>query len=347
MFERMTNKMGKAAVVASTAVVLAACSQSESPLQTSVAAPTPQTVQQPLATGAPEAKRINSRRGTGIAVLVNKQAITSNQIKRRMAFVKLRRMKGNSRTIATNELIDESIKMQEARRIRAVVSEAEVSKAYARFAKNNKMPVKVLTQILNKRGVTQRGFKDFIKASMSWQRAVGARVRADAQGTSSGDRKPLSPSWLPPAGKNATKEQEYTIQQIVFIVPAAKRASLMSRRRAEAKSFRSRVRGCENARELAASLRDVTVLDRGRLLESQLPPRWIKQIKATSAGKVTRTQDDAKGVEMIAVCKKREVIGKSNGNNELFADGKFKQVASSTDKSYFAELKKRAVIVRR
>ena len=328
----------RTACVAGLCLGLAACTQSDSPVTQTLST-------QPSVTGAPEIGKINARGGTKIAILVNKTPITTNQIKRRAAFVKLRNMKGNRTSIARKELIEEAIKMQEARRINAVASDAEVNAAYIRFAKRNKMPVNVLTRVLNQRGVTQRGFKDFIRANMSWQRAVGARMRSEASGDSA---VPTSPSWLPAAGGKTGREKEYTIQQIVFIVPAAKRSSVLARRRAEAKRFRTQLRGCSNAKTLAAGLRDVTVLDRGRLLESRLPPRWKKEIIATPEGKVTRTKDDPKGIEMIAVCKTREVIGTANtSEGDLFSGKNFQENATALEKKYYKELEERAVIVRR
>ena len=90
------------------------------------------------------------------------------------------------------------------------------------------------------------------------------------------------------------------------------------------------------------------MLDRGRLLESELPPRWAEQIKKTPAGSVTRIQDDPKGVEMIAVCKTREVIGTSGGiDANILSGGAQPQSQSEVAKQYLAELKKRAVIQRR
>lgn len=326
-------------------VFVTACNKTESALQSDVSNK-PVVSEQPLVSGAPEIEKIQAKGGTKIAVLVNKEPITTNEIQRRAAFVKLRRMRGNAASIATNELIEEAMKMQEARRLGVVVSDAEVSAAYIRFAKGNKMPVNTLTTILNQRGVTKRGFEDYIRASMSWQRAVGARLQAQASGKDGGGS--TSPAWLSEPGKQTGKEQEYTIQQIVFIVPESKRSKLLAARRTEATRFRSQLNGCSNAQELATKVRDVTVLDRGRLLESQLPPRWIKEIKATPAGKVTRIQDDPKGLEMIVVCNTREVIGKaSSADSELFADGNFEKAASELDKKYLDELKKRAVIERR
>lgn len=320
------------------AIVTTACSRSADPITPAV----PKAAEQPAVTGAPEVGRINAKGGTKIAVLVNKRPITTNQIQRRAAFVRLRRMKGNSTSIATNELIDEAVKLQEARRLGAVASDAQVSQAYARFAQNNKMPVSRLTQVMTQSGVTKRGFEDYIRATISWQQVVAARMRRQAAGGGT------SPSWLPAAGSESKKATEYTIQQIVFIVPRAKRGALLARRRAEANRFRTQLNGCQNARQLAVGLKDVTVLDRGRLLESELPPRWAKAIKNTPAGKVTRTQDDPKGVEMIAVCKTREVIGGADGiDTNLLSGGKKQNPTNKASSEYLAQLKKRAVIQRR
>ena len=339
------SKVLKTGVVLSLFTATAACTSTNSTPENKAAQNTA-TSQQPLATGIPEIARINEKGGTKIAVLVNNQPITSNDIKRRAAFVKLRRMKGNKRKIATGELINEALKMQEARRIRVVVPSKDVDAAYVRFAKSNKMPTAVLTKIMNKQGVTKRGFKDYIKAQMSWQRAIGARYQSESAGRK--NPRTTNQSWLPSVGSGAAQENEYTIQQVVFIVPKAKRSSLLSSRRAQAKNFRNRMQGCSNARSLAAGLKDVTVLDRGRLLESQLPPLWKKELLTTGPGKVTRARDTERGIEMLAICKKREVIGRATGKDaDLFSGKNFQKAASDLDKKYLAELKKRAVIKRR
>ena len=330
-----------AALTIGAAMLASACTQStDKAVPTANASVEPD---KPLVSGAPEVNRIKTKGGTKIGVLVNGQPITTNQIRRRAAFVKLRRMKGNSTTIARNELIDEAVKIQEARRLGIVANDAAVNNAYSRFARSNKMSVSRLNQMLAQAGVTQRGFKDYVRASLSWQNLVATRIQRQSAAASGGSAQ----SWLPAAGTGSNKTTEYTIVQIVFIVPQAKRRTLMSRRRVEANRFRTQLNGCSNARELAKGLKDVTVLDRGRLLESELPPRWAKQIKATPAGKVTRVQDDAKGVEMIAVCKTREVIGSAEGINANLLSGGGESSSSKIAKEYLEQLKARAVIQRR
>ncbi len=335
----------KFTTLAITALLASACSQSDNALESSTTG-NPVVVDKPLSTGAPAVARINKSGGTKIAVLVNETPITTNDIRRRAAFVKLRRMKGNSRSIAKKELIEEAMKMKEARRIRAVVSDSEVDAAYVRFAKSNKMPVNILTQILNKRGVTKRGFKQYIRAQMSWQRAVGARLRATG-GRTTGPAKPNYQSWLPDKDNQGKQEKEYTLQQVVFIVPASKRSSILSKRTAQAKRFRTQMNGCANAKQLATSLTDVTVRDLGRIREHKLPPRWAKDIKTTAAGKVTRVQQTEKGAEMLAVCNQRSVQSTAPVGSEDLFSGNIQKQASALDKAYLEELRKVAVIQER
>lgn len=335
----------KFTTLALTSLILAACSQSDNALESSTTG-NPVVVDKPLSTGAPAVARINKAGGTKIAVLVNDTAITTNDIRRRAAFVKLRRIKGNSSSIAKEELIEEALKMKEARRIRTVASDKEVDAAYVRFAKSNKMPVSALTKILNQRGVTQRGFKQYIRAQMSWQRAVGARLRATG-GRTSTKAAPNYQTWLPDPENQGKQEKEYTLQQVVFIVPAAKRSSILSKRTAQAKSFRNRMNGCSNAKQLAGSLTDVTVRDLGRIREHKLPPRWAKDIKTTAAGKVTRVQQTEKGAEMLAVCNQRSVQSTAPVGSEDLFSGNIQKQASALDKSYLAELRKVAVIKER
>lgn len=339
------NSVLKATVLAALGLSIAACTKSENAIPQS-AAPQPVVNDVAVATGAPEQKRVRARGGTKIAVLVNNTPITTSDVNRRAAFVRLRRLKGNARTIATNELIDETLKMNEARRIRAVAKDSEVNAAFARFAKSNKQPVRTLAQFLNKQGTGEKGFKQFIRAQISWQRAVSARLQSETSRSSSASTG--TQRWLASPGDSTAREQEYTLQQVIFIVPAKDRSRALNGRRTQAKNFRARLRGCSNAKELAAAQRDVTVRDLGRLLESRLPPQWKDDIKAAGQGKVTRTKDTPRGIEMIAVCNTREVLGtQSKSQAELFEGKNFAQAASALDKKYLAELKERATIQRR
>jgi len=240
-----------------------------------------------------------------IAVLVNNVPITTNDIKRRAAFFKLRRIKGNHTKLAREELIKEAMQMQEAKRIGVRTSKKDVDAAYIRFAQRNKMPVKVLGQILSRSGVTIRGFKQFINAQMTWQSAVGVRLRAEGR-SSNTTKNPLDYLHGGKSGR-AAQTTEYTIQQIVFVIPRDKQKALTKARMAEANNFRASFPGCSQSINYAKKLRNVAVLDKGRTQAHQLPTRWKDELVKTSTGKTTRPLKTEKGVELLAVCNTRQV----------------------------------------
>lgn len=281
-----------------------------------------------------------------IVTVVNNVPITSNDISRRAAFFKLRRIKGNHRKLAKEELIEEAIKMQEAKRIRAVVSDKEVDAAFGRFAQRNKMPVSALRQVLGRSGVTVRGFKQYIKAQMSWQQAVGARMRAESRPRKSSN--PLDHLHGQGNDNRADRTTEYTLQQIVFVVPKGQLKSRQNARFREAQNFRNRFPGCESSLSYAASLRDVAIRNRGRLQSHELPPQWRNAVADVRPGKTTKPIKTGRGVELLAVCRKREVLSKvqnSGGSADLFSGDK--REISALEKKYLAELRKNASIKNR
>ncbi|MDD9910987.1 MAG: peptidylprolyl isomerase [Ahrensia sp.] len=338
----MRNRSWKhLAFMAMVAPVLAGCDAIDSAIGGSTTEK-PIIADQPLTTGVPETKLLSGTGGTRIAVLVDDQAITNTDIRRRAQFVKLRRLKGNPTAVARQELIDEAIKMREARRLNAVASDTAVDQAYARFAKRNKMPLNVLDKIMADRGVTKRGFKQFIRAQMSWQRAVGARMRSEGTTTAA----PSAQPWLPAVGSTTRDTKEYTLQQVVFTVPKAERSQTLAAKTAAANRFRNQVTGCDNTRDLAKGLNDVAVLDRGRIRADQLPPDWRKEVETTQPGRATKVRQTPKGAEMLIVCRARD-IKTVDGGADIFASEDFEEKASEFEKKYFAELKKKAVIKQR
>lgn len=280
-----------------------------------------------------------------IKILVNGEPITSYDIARRAAFFRLRRIKGNSKKLATEELIDEALKMQTAKRLKMIAGQKEVDAAYARFAKTNRMPVRALTQVLNRAGVTKRGFQKFVRAQMSWQRVMAAKLRSESSRSSTQD---IFADILQKGGKKPSTT-EYTLQQVIFVVPKAKRRTRMARRRREARAFRNRFENCGNTIQFAKKLKDVTVRSLGRVMQQQLPPDWKKYIVATAEGKTTKIRDTQRGVEFIAICRSQKVSDDrvAQLNFQLSQAKKGKTATSEAEKKFVQELRDRAVITRR
>jgi len=237
-----------------------------------------------------------------IRYIVNKEAITSYDIQRRAAFLRLQNKRGNLQQMAAEEMIDQTVRNAEARRLNIRISDDQVAAAYERFARSNNMSPTQMDQVLNQAGVTKAHFREFIRAQMSWGQILQRRNRSTG-GMSEQDvvRRMLE------QGGEKPRATEYMLQQVIFVVPAAERSAKLGTRKREAEALRQRFRSCDTTREFAKGLIDVTVRDLGRVIEQELPPDWEKQVKATSAGGATTVRETERGVEFIGVCSTREV----------------------------------------
>lgn len=279
--------------------------------------------------------------GSRIEIVVNNQAITSVDIQRRIAFLKLQRAKGNLGEQARQQMTDEALKMQEVRRIRAEVPEDQVNASFARFASSNNMSTKQLTQILSQAGVTADHFKSYIRVQMSWPRVVQARY-----GTGQLSNQDLVAKMLERGGSKPSTT-EYTLQQVILVVPANKRSKAMiNARKNEAERLRAGYAGCDSTHATVAGLRDVAVRDLGRILQPQLPPDWKPLIEKVKAGQATATRVTDRGIEFIGVCSLKtvsdDVAAEMVFRAENQADGE-----SEDAKKFLEELRASAIISRR
>ncbi len=276
-----------------------------------------------------------------VKVVVNRQAITSYQIQQRAAFLKLRRAPGGTEA-ATNELIDEALKSQEMRRRGVQIPDAAVNEAFTRFAQDNKLTEAQLTQVLSQSGFSAKGFKDYIRIQMGWGQAVIANIRQTERIT----EQDAVHRMLEQGGQKPSTT-EYTLQQVIFVVPEAQRSSQTSRRMSEANSLRQRFTSCPATYDIARGLRDVTVRDLGRVAQPELPPRWKDEISSSSRGRTTKPQATERGVEFIAVCDTRSISDDQTAAmvfqaRDLEAMGK-----NEPDKELLKKLRDQAAIVRR
>ncbi|WP_212112081.1 SurA N-terminal domain-containing protein [Bartonella queenslandensis] len=240
---------------------------------------------------------------TAIVVTVNGNPITNYDIQRRVAFLRLQQKQGNLVAQAKKELIDEELKNIEIKRRNIEVTNDEVDKAFENFAAQNNMTLDQLNHILIESDITVQHFKDYIRGQIGWGRLVNARYQAQIGMVSEQEavRRILKNGGVKPS------TNEYTLQRIVFVIPAHRRSEIFERRQKEANNFRTHFRGCANAHNQARGILDVTIRHLGKYLEPQLPSAWEQAILATPAGKMTKLQETSDGIEAIAVCKIKRV----------------------------------------
>ncbi len=279
-----------------------------------------------------------------VAVVVNDVPITSGDIAKRAAFLRLQRQKAD-KNIAREQLIDEVLKRSEISRLKASVSTSEVEAAVNRFASGNKMSMAQLGQVLDQAGVGLEHFKQYVAVQMSWPRAVSARYGGGASGR-------MSPADLVKRmmenGGNKPVTTEYFLQQVIFVIPESKRKSIVGKRQAEANASRANFPGCDGAKAYAATMKDVSIRQLGRIMAQELPADWKPLIEKAGDGLTTGTRVTEKGVEYLAICKKRQVSDDLAAEIVFRAEDLGKKDSAAEDpnsRKYIEDLRRKAQIL--
>ncbi|WP_430736260.1 SurA N-terminal domain-containing protein [Rhizobium wenxiniae] len=286
---------------------------------------------------------VAAAQSSGVAAVVNRTPITTADVARRAAFLRLQRQKADSNT-AREQLIDEMLKRQEIARVKMSVSTDDVDASFARFAASNKMTPAQMGKVLDQAGVTSEHFKAFIAVQMSWPRLLNARYGGGGSRMSSQE---LVTRMKESKEKPVTTE--YFLKQIIFVVPAAKRNAILNKRKAQAEASRSKFPGCDQAKDFAATMMDVSVRDLGRVMTPNLPDDWKPLVEnaknGTTAAKVTE-----RGVEFLAICDQRQVSDDVAAEAVFRAEDLGKTESSGenpNNKKYLDELREKAQIDRR
>ena len=285
---------------------------------------------------------LSTAQASQIRVVVNDEVVTSYDVDRRAAFLRLQGQSGNLRDKATEELIEDALKRYAVRRAGIRIPDRMVDEAFSNFARGNNLSTNQLSQILNQSGVTPKHFREFIRLQIGWGQTLQFRAQSQSQLMSEQD---VVAKMLERGGDKPTST-EYLLQQVIFVVPEAQRGSQLGARRAEANRMRGIVNGCEQTMSLAQSLRDVTVRDLGRVLALELPDRWADDVNGLQAGQTTKVKDTERGVEFIVVCRARQV------SDDRVAQLQFSTEALEADGGdlgdrFLSELRQNAKIQRR
>lgn len=291
----------------------------------------------------PGAVTVAHASSSSVEATVGRTVITNNDVARRAAFLKLQRQKGDLRKMALEQMVDETLKRQEIARVGASVSQAEVDAAFARFAAGNKLGVPQLTQILNQAGVGPEHFKAFIAVQMSWPKLVNAKYGAAGRLSNQDIVKRMVEN------KEKPVTTEFMLQQIIFVVPEAKKATA-GKRKAEAEASRAAFPGCEQAKQFAKGYRDVSVRSLGRMMLQEIPADW-KPLVESAKGGTTAVRVTDKGAEFLAICSQKQV------NDDLAAEVVFraqdlenmskKQGENPNEKKFLEELRAKAQVTYR
>jgi peptidyl-prolyl cis-trans isomerase SurA len=273
-----------------------------------------------------------------VVVVVNGEPITALDIEQRTKLTQLSTHKAPARQDVIEELITEKLKVREAKRLGLDISNAEVDGAFASMASRMRFTPEQLTQQLAKSGVNVGTLKHRIKADLAWPQLVRGRYQASLQ---------IGEKDLVPALETKTDDSvgyDYTLRPILFLVPTGSPEALADGRKREAEALRSRFQGCEEGIAFARALKDVAVRDQVIRSSADIPPELRKVLEGIEVGRLTPPEVTKFGVEMFAICAKKESAADNTPGRRKARESMIAQRYEERSKHYLKELRRGAML---
>jgi peptidyl-prolyl cis-trans isomerase SurA len=273
-----------------------------------------------------------------VALVVNGEAITNDDIEQRTKFNQLANHKDPSRREIIEELIDDRLKVQAARGYKIDVTDKDVDAQYADMAKRMHLTADELSQTLGQGGgVDAKSVKDKILADLSWQYVIRGLLASGP---------PVSEQQV--GGQNASTEAahqtkgdpsieyNYTLRPILFQVPPGD-ADLLEAHKNDAEALRARFTDCDSGLLAARTQHDVVIREPITKNSSELPYNLRELLAATELGHLTPPDTTSKGVQLFAVCARKETVAGQKAQA-------FLRAFLRESNAYLRELRRRADI---
>lgn len=246
-----------------------------------------------------------------VVAVVNGEPITAYDVTERLKLHKIGG-KQSQRKEAIEELIEHKLKLQIAQRASIDPTVAEIDRAFAAFAQRSGRTAAQFDQALAQGGIDVKRLKERIKSDLAWQQYV----QANPAGIAVRDADIVA--MMNARGqKMLFKSVQYTMQQVIFVTRRNAPPAVKAARLKEAENLRARITSCDQVTTLAREYHEVVIKDRVRRLSSDLAPALQKLLQELPDGKMTPPEPTANGIEVVAVCERKEVPADISSNREL------------------------------
>ena len=273
-----------------------------------------------------------------IVVIVNGEPITALDVDQRSKLSQLSTHKVPARQEVLDELINEKLKLREAKKFGLDVSASEVDTAYASMAGRMRFTADQLTQQLAKSGVNASTLKARIKADIAWSQIVRGRYQASLQ---IGEKDILSAMETK---SDDSVGYDYTMRPILFLVPAGSGETLIDGRKREAEALRGRFQGCEEGITFARALKDVAVREQVIRSSADIPAELRKVLEGIEVGRLTPPEVTKFGIEMFAICAKKESTADNSPGKRQAKESLMAKRYEQRSKQYLQELRRGAML---
>lgn len=274
-----------------------------------------------------------------IAVMVNGEPITAFDIEQRSKLNALTGGKTPDRKAVLDELIDEKLKIKEAKKYGVDPTANDIEQSFGGMAQRMRLSGDQLTKVLESKGIRPDTLKQRIRADMVWTSLVRGRFKESLQ---VGERD-VATAVKETGDAPDAEAFEYRMQPVVLIVPRGAPQSEFEGRRKEADTLRERVTSCEEANSYFKSMRNAAIREIVVKTSADLPQSLRDILDKTPVGHLTPPEITKQGVEMVVLCGRKATTVDTPKKREM-RDKMYVQKYEAKSKAYLQEVRKAAMI---
>jgi peptidyl-prolyl cis-trans isomerase SurA len=279
-------------------------------------------------------------RAQAVAVMVNGEPITNMDIEQRSKLTFMTTRKQPNRQEVINELIDEKVKIKEAKKFGVDPSSGDIDQSYAGMAQRMRLTSDQLTQVLEKQGVRPDTLRSRIRADMVWSSLVRGRFKESLQ---IGEKDVAAAVREKGDEKLEIEASEYKMQPVVLIVPRGSPPGAFDQRKKEAEALRERVTSCAEANSYFKSMQNAAIREVVTKTSADLPDVLRDLLEKTPVGRLTPPEQTKQGIEMVALCARNKTTIDTPKKKEM-RDKMFVEKYEAKSKAYLQEVRKAAMI---
>ena len=279
-------------------------------------------------------------RAQQVVAFVNGQPITTLDLEHRAKFIQLSTKKQPTRKETLDSIIDELLEIAEAKRFTIEISDADVENNYKIVAKRMGLDEQKLTQVLVSNGASDSTLKLRLRAQAAWGALVRGRYKSSLEIRDKDVEAQIQ--TRKPDEKNDVG-YEYILRPVVFIVPRGSPDAAFEARKRDAEALRSRFQNCNDGVTFARALSDVAVRDQVSKYSADLAQQLREILDHTAVGHLTPPETTAEGVQMFAICDKKETKSDTPEMREV-RDQMIQQKFGAQAKRYLESLRRAAMI---
>jgi peptidyl-prolyl cis-trans isomerase SurA len=273
-----------------------------------------------------------------VAVMVNGEPITNYDIEQRSKLNFLTTHKPAVRQQVIDELIDEKVKIKEAKKYSVDPTGSDIDQAYASMASRMRISADQLTKTLEAQGIRADTMKARLRADMVWGSLVRGRFKESLQ---VGEKEVAAA--VKGEDKPETESFEYQMQPIVLIVPQGSAPAVTEARQKEAEALRNRVQTCSEASALFRSMQGAAIRAPVTKTSADLPLVLRELLDKTPVGHLTEPEITKQGIEMVALCGRKPTTIDTPKKKEV-RDKMFAEKYEAKSKAYLQEVRRAAMI---